>query len=387
MSIAAAVLTGHASLPCQVVAALAALAAGAPVSSLASLLAPQMLQQDVSDQVPSAEKVQAMADDDSSAAGGRVGRQQRRQRKQREGAVAAVPAGPDAASAMHALPPVDASSAPQLTQPATPAVSAAGAVAPVTAGGMQVTAGFEVTSVPQSAAAASSAVVTLAVQPPARKAAKPPRKGGLSLFLRGDLDKEASSPAAASVAPAAPRGWGLPAAAPAAAGAAPPLASGLVISAMQAALKGWGAPAAALAPSAPASGEGPAISGGAKSGHSSVADPQVSSLTAGLARQRLEADAHAPEGVALSLQAASLVACQSAEQGAVHQARACARNCCAGAVRRAVASAAAASPLKHWQPERRSTWWRGVSTESAVGRTHAKVPHPILLALYQAACL
>jgi hypothetical protein len=257
-----------------------------------------------------------MAEVGSAAAGGRVGRQQRRQRKQREGAVAAPPASPDAASAMHALPPVAPSSAPQLTQPASApgSAGAAGALAPVTAGGMQVTAGFEVASNPQSAAAGLSAVAASAAQPPARKAAKPPRKGGLSLFLRGDLDKEASSQPTASVVPAAPRGWGLPAALPAAAVVTPSLASGLASPATPAAPKGWGAPAAALASSAPGSAEGQAISGGAKSGHSSVVDTQVSTLTAGLARQRLEADGHPPEGAALSLQLALLTSIQLNKQ-------------------------------------------------------------------------
>ena len=210
--------------------------------------------------MPSADKGQAVAEDGSAAAGGRVGRQQRRQRKQKEGAVAAAPAGPDLASAMRALPPVAPNSAPQLTQPASPAVSAgaAGLVAPVTAGGMQVTSGFEVASDSQSAAAASSAGAVLAAQPPTRKTAKPPRKGGLSLFLRGDLDKDASSEPAASVAPAAPRGWALPAAPPATAGLTPRPASGFASAATPAAPKGWGAPAAASAPSAPGSAEGPA---------------------------------------------------------------------------------------------------------------------------------
>lgn len=251
------------------VAALAALAAGAPVSSLPRLLAPQATLQEASAKGLQSDKGQPIDTGGAGPSSGRAGRQQRRQRKQQDEAAAALAAAPDAVPQPSAVGPAALGSTTGLLQPPSPAAasSATLSVAPASAGSVQTTAGFTVAPDMQSAAAESSGAMAVTAPSPARKAAKPARKGGLSLFLRGDLEKE-SDAATSSERPAAPRGWGTPVAAP-----------------------------AASVPDA-ADANAPATSGAASGRSSGTA---VSGLTSGLARQRQEAESRVPEGDAASV--------------------------------------------------------------------------------------
>lgn len=253
----------------QVVAALAALAAGASVASLPGLLAPQTSASEPGSTAKAANSPRADAQQFSSALSGRAARQQRRHRRQRDEHVAAS-AGDAEPSQQLAFGAASSSSAAAVSEPLP---SDLGSTHPAAAA-MQTTAGFTVIASQADAAAAAAMAAasaggsSAAAASPARKAAKPPRKGGLSLFLRGDLEKDTTAAAAwAAAVPTAPRGWGLPAVQPPAAQES-----------------GFGNLIGAAAQAA----------GATTSARSSTT--AVSSLTAGLAAQRQEADSRGPEG-------------------------------------------------------------------------------------------